>query len=75
MNDSSRFEYFLDPAGQWTIWDNRLDCPMCLSGAVMIGLSKSQARSICRLLNDLCRLRREGVCPCDRDAIDLGKRS
>jgi hypothetical protein len=73
MNDSDRFEYFPDPAGQWTIWDNRLDSPMCLSGAVMIGLSKSQARSICRLLNEFCCSRHESESPRASGAVDRGK--
>jgi hypothetical protein len=74
MNDSRRFECFPDPLGQWTIWDNRLERPLCLSGSVMIGLSRSQARAICRLLNDFSHTRPESESFPSQDAIDLSKR-
>lgn len=59
MNDSQRFDYFPDLCDQWTIWDNRLQGPVCFSGIVLIGLSEPEAKSICGLLNQSTDLERE----------------
>lgn len=51
VDDSERFDYFPDPCGNWTVWDTHYERPVCFSGIILVGLSQSEAKSICRLLN------------------------
>lgn len=55
--DRDRFECFPDPNGGWLIWDNDIGEPATFSQIVLVGLTGSEAESMCRLLNGYTRSR------------------
>lgn len=51
LSRPGRFEFWIDPAGGWTVWDTTREAPAELFAAVLIGLEEGEARALCALLN------------------------
>ncbi|WEX09321.1 hypothetical protein [Chelativorans sp. AA-79] len=48
-----RYEFFLDPTGFWLVWDRLTDQPASFGQQALMGLSRGEAESACRLMNKL----------------------
>lgn len=46
-----RFETILEPSDLWTVWDKTLKQPAMFGEMVLGGMSESEARAACELLN------------------------
>lgn len=50
---SEQFECVMEPSGTWMVWDRHLEAPVQFSVLTLIGLTQSEAFSLCRLLRGL----------------------
>ena len=50
---SQRFECVMEPGGTWMVWDRHREAPVQFSVLTLIGLTRGEAFSLCRLLQGL----------------------
>lgn len=52
MSKNDRYELMLEPTETWTVWDTVNEEPAVFAEHILAGLSESEAKAACEVMND-----------------------
>lgn len=55
MTKNDRYECMLEPTETWTVWDTVNEEPAVFAEQILAGLTKTEAKAACDVMNDAWR--------------------